>query len=84
MSGTKTRDFFFSLDLRPTMVLLFQRLQAGLQPNIYEAVRSATAERGWRGLFRGTSATLAREVPFYALGMGMYEQFKNGVRHLKR
>jgi hypothetical protein len=31
---------------------------------------------GWRGLFRGTAATLSREVPFYVLGMMGYTQLK--------
>ena len=31
---------------------------------------------GVRGLFRGTAATLGREVPFYVIGMITYEQLK--------
>lgn len=35
---------------------------------------------GLPGFFRGTTATLLREVPFYVAGMMIYEQIKKGVR----
>ena len=41
--------------------------------NVVEAVAVA---RSSGGLFRGTAAVLAREVPFYVLGMVGFEQLK--------
>ena len=50
--------------------------QVGRHANVLEALRAATAVEGVRGLFRGTAATLIREVPFYAFGMVGYQQLK--------
>ena len=48
-------------------------VQVGRHHNVIEAV--GAARRGG-GVFRGTAATLAREVPFYVLGMVGFEQLK--------
>ncbi|CAG9466256.1 unnamed protein product [Pedinophyceae sp. YPF-701] len=53
-----------------------QRLQVARHQNVVEAVRVALQTEGPRGMFRGTPALLGREVPFYALGMVVYEQMK--------
>lgn len=39
-------------------------------------VEALAAARKGGGLYRGTAALLAREVPFYALGMVTFEQLK--------
>eukprot|EP00951_Prasinocladus_malaysianus_P050254 scaffold678499_cov73-Prasinocladus_malaysianus.AAC.1 len=59
--------------------VLKQRLQIGAHENTREAFRVAVETSGVRGLFRGTAATLGREVPFYVLGMVGYEQLKKLV-----
>lgn len=54
-----------------------QRLQVGRHKNVVEAFQAALGSpEGVRGLFRGTAATLSREVPFYTLGMTFYVQLK--------
>eukprot|EP00850_Spirogloea_muscicola_P006767 SM000032S12151 [mRNA] locus=s32:938599:942338:+ [translate_table: standard] len=62
--------------------VLKQRLQAGLYPNVWEAFVGTIRQDGVPGLFRGTSATLCREVPFYVAGMVIYEEAKKIVRRL--
>jgi len=66
--------------LRIPCEVLKQRVQAGRDPNARAALASATKGKGVRGLFTGTSATLAREVPFYVFGMVAYEQLKNHAK----
>eukprot|EP00873_Tetraselmis_striata_P012202 jgi/Tetstr1/432466/TSEL_021842.t1 len=56
--------------------VLKQRLQVGAHANAGEALRVATRESGVAGLFRGTVATMAREVPFYVFGMMGYQALK--------
>lgn len=47
--------------------------------------RTVPQAEGWRGLFRGTGATLLREVPLYAFGMSTYQQLKKvRAKQLKR
>lgn len=41
-----------------------------------EGIRGTLMRDGWKGFFRGTGATLCREVPFYVAGMGIYEEAK--------
>ena len=60
--------------------VLKQQLQNGNHPNVARATVALLRDGGVRSLFRGTAATLAREVPFYVLGMVMYEQLKDGIR----
>ena len=62
--------------LRIPCEVLKQRLQAGMYDDVATAWRCTLAEEGPRGLFRGTTATLFREVPFYVLGMLVYLQIK--------
>lgn len=57
--------------------VLKQRLQAGMHPSVGAALSHTLKEDGMRGLFRGTTATLLREVPFYVFGMFIYLQVKN-------
>ena len=47
---------------------------------MWQAVRVATKLEGPRGLFRGTVATLSREVPFYVLGIVFFEQFQRAAK----
>jgi len=66
----------FGTCIRIPCEVMKQRLQVGRHSNVVEAARVATASDGWGGLFRGTSALLGREVPFYVLGMVGYQQLK--------
>lgn len=56
--------------------VLKQRLQAGIFDNVGEAIVGTLRQDGFRGFFRGTGATLCREVPFYVAGMGLYAESK--------
>nr|GMD38594.1 mitochondrial substrate carrier family protein C [Ipomoea batatas] len=62
--------------------VLKQRLQAGLFDNAGEAVIGTWKQDGLKGFFRGTGATLFREVPFYVAGMGLYAESKKAVQRL--
>ncbi|GAB4836495.1 hypothetical protein Ancab_001407 [Ancistrocladus abbreviatus] len=62
--------------------VLKQRLQAGLFENVGEAIVGTWRQDGLKGFFRGTGATLCREVPFYVAGMGLYEESKKLAQHL--
>lgn len=61
--------------------VLKQRLQAGIFDNVGEAIVGTWQQDGTKGFFRGTGATLCREVPFYVAGMGLYAESKK-VRYL--
>ncbi|KAL1833067.1 hypothetical protein ACET3Z_002718 [Daucus carota] len=65
----------------PTEVLK-QRLQAGIYENVGEALIGTWQQDGLKGFFRGTGATLCREVPFYVAGAGVYAESKKAVQHL--
>lgn len=56
--------------------VLKQRLQAGLFDNVGQAILGTWNQDGLKGFFRGTGATLCREVPFYVAGMGLYAESK--------
>lgn len=62
--------------------VLKQRLQAGLFDNVGQAFVATWEQDGLRGFFRGTGATLCREVPFYVAGMGLYAESKKVVERL--
>ncbi|XAR56096.1 hypothetical protein NMG60_11036420 [Bertholletia excelsa] len=62
--------------------VLKQRLQAGLFDNVAEAIVGTWNHDGLKGFFRGTGATLFREVPFYVAGMGLYAESKKVVQRL--
>lgn len=62
--------------------VLKQRLQAGIFDNVGEAFVGTWQQDGPKGFFRGTGATLCREVPFYVAGMGLYAESKKLVQHL--
>ncbi|PON58533.1 Mitochondrial carrier protein [Parasponia andersonii] len=64
--------------------VLKQRLQAGLYNNVGEGIIGTWQQDGLRGFFRGTGATLCREVPFYVAGMGLYAESKKFVQHVLR
>ncbi|KAF9593418.1 hypothetical protein IFM89_022883 [Coptis chinensis] len=64
--------------------VLKQRLQAGIFDNVGEAIVGTFRQDGLKGFFRGTGATLCREVPFYVAGMGLYAESKKAVQHLLR
>lgn len=65
--------------------VLKQRLQAGIFNNVGEAIVGTMRKDGPKGFFRGTGATLCREVPFYVAGMCLYAEAKKGAQHvLKR
>ncbi|KAL0322415.1 UNVERIFIED_CONTAM: putative S-adenosylmethionine carrier 2, chloroplastic [Sesamum calycinum] len=60
---------FLGTAVRIPCEVLKQRLQAGLFENVGEAILGTWQQDGLRGFFRGTGATLCREVPFYVAGM---------------
>ncbi|CAM0950563.1 unnamed protein product [Alopecurus aequalis] len=62
--------------------VLKQRLQAGIFDNVGEAIVGTMQKDGIRGFFRGTGATLCREVPFYVAGMCLYGEAKKAAQHL--
>ncbi|KAL3838363.1 hypothetical protein ACJIZ3_022954 [Penstemon smallii] len=62
--------------------VLKQRLQAGIFENVGEAIVGTWQQDGLKGFFRGTGATLCREVPFYVAGMGLYAESKKAVQKL--
>ncbi|KAI3965120.1 hypothetical protein MKX01_014051 [Papaver californicum] len=64
--------------------VLKQRLQAGIFDNVGEALVGTLRQDGIKGFFRGTGATLCREVPFYVAGMGLYAESKKGVQQFLR
>ncbi|XP_020700454.1 mitochondrial substrate carrier family protein C [Dendrobium catenatum] len=64
--------------------VLKQRLQAGLFDNVGEAIVGTLHQDGIKGFFRGTGATLCREVPFYVAGMGLYAEAKKTAQNLLR
>ncbi|KAF5729520.1 Mitochondrial substrate carrier family protein isoform 1 [Tripterygium wilfordii] len=62
--------------------VLKQRLQAGIFDNVGEAIVGTWQQDGLKGFFRGTGATLCREVPFYVAGMGLYAESKKAAQKL--
>lgn len=60
--------------------VLKQRLQAGIFNNVGEAIVGTLRQDGPKGFFRGTGATLCREVPFYVAGMCLYAEAKKVSR----
>ena len=73
---------FLGTGLRIPNEVLKQRLQTGQHAHVAEAATAVVSQGGLKALFRGTTATLAREVPFYVLGMVAYEQLKGVARGL--
>ena len=66
--------------LRIPCEVLKQRLQTGMYPNVRAALEGTLLLEGPLGLFRGTTATLCREVPFYVAGLLIYQEAKKGAR----
>lgn len=62
--------------------VLKQRLQAGIFDNVGEAIVGTLHQDGLKGFFRGTGATLCREVPFYVAGMCLYAESKKVAQNL--
>ncbi|KAF0889664.1 hypothetical protein E2562_030145 [Oryza meyeriana var. granulata] len=62
--------------------VLKQRLQAGIFNNVGEAIVGTMQKDGPKGFFRGTGATLCREVPFYVAGMCLYAEAKKAAQHV--
>ncbi|XP_030451032.1 calcium-dependent mitochondrial ATP-magnesium/phosphate carrier protein 3 [Syzygium oleosum] len=73
---------FLGTAVRIPCEVLKQRLQAGIFDNVGEAIVGTWQHDGPKGFFRGTGATLCREVPFYVAGMGLYAESKKLVQHL--
>ncbi|KAL6875670.1 hypothetical protein ACP4OV_013183 [Aristida adscensionis] len=61
--------------------VLKQRLQAGIFNNVGEAIVGTMRQDGPMGFFRGTGATLCREVPFYVAGMTLYAEAKKAAQN---
>ncbi|XP_054814007.1 uncharacterized protein LOC129314555 [Prosopis cineraria] len=75
---------FLGTAVRIPCEVLKQRLQAGLFDNVGEAIVGTWHQDGLRGFFRGTGATLCREVPFYVAGMALYAESKKAVQQVLR
>ncbi|KAL3649785.1 hypothetical protein CASFOL_006188 [Castilleja foliolosa] len=73
---------FLGTAVRIPCEVLKQRLQAGLFDNVGQAIVGTWQQDGLRGFFRGTGATLCREVPFYVAGMGLYAESKKATQQL--
>lgn len=73
---------FLGTAVRIPCEVLKQRLQAGIFDNVGEALVGTWQQDGVKGFFRGTGATLCREVPFYVAGMGLYAESKKVVHKL--
>uniref|UniRef100_A0A7N0TLJ9 EF-hand domain-containing protein n=1 Tax=Kalanchoe fedtschenkoi TaxID=63787 RepID=A0A7N0TLJ9_KALFE len=73
---------FLGTAVRIPCEVLKQRLQAGIFDNVGEAIVGTWSVDGLRGFFRGTGATLCREVPFYVVGMGLYGESKKAAQKL--
>uniref|UniRef100_A0A1D1ZDA8 S-adenosylmethionine mitochondrial carrier protein n=1 Tax=Anthurium amnicola TaxID=1678845 RepID=A0A1D1ZDA8_9ARAE len=73
---------FLGTAVRIPCEVLKQRLQAGIFDNVGEAIVGTLHEDGFKGFFRGTGATLCREVPFYVAGMGLYAEAKKAAQKL--
>ncbi|KAL5801652.1 hypothetical protein ACOSQ3_033284 [Xanthoceras sorbifolium] len=73
---------FLGTAVRIPCEVLKQRLQAGLFDNVGEAIVGTWNQDGLKGFFRGTGATLCREVPFYVAGMGLYAESKKMAQQL--
>uniref|UniRef100_A0A7S0RE80 EF-hand domain-containing protein n=1 Tax=Pyramimonas obovata TaxID=1411642 RepID=A0A7S0RE80_9CHLO len=74
----------FGTAVRIPHEVLKQRLQCGQYDNVRAALGGVLASEGPRGLFRGTAATVGREVPFYVIGIVAFEQLKTAARAVKR
>ncbi|XP_016506606.1 uncharacterized protein LOC107824374 isoform X1 [Nicotiana tabacum] len=73
---------FLGTAVRIPCEVLKQRLQAGLFDNVGAAIIGTWQQDGLKGFFRGTGATLCREIPFYVVGMGLYAESKKAVQQL--
>lgn len=73
---------FLGTAVRIPCEVLKQRLQAGLFDNVGAAIIGTWKQDGLKGFFRGTGATLCREIPFYVVGMGLYAESKKAVQQL--
>ena len=71
---------FLGTAVRIPCEVLKQRLQAGLFDNVGQAIVGTWQQDGLKGFFRGTGATLLREVPFYVAGMCLYGESKKVSR----
>ncbi|XP_059456493.1 uncharacterized protein LOC132186530 [Corylus avellana] len=73
---------FLGTAVRIPCEVLKQRLQAGIFDNVGEGIVGTLQQDGLKGFFRGTGATLCREVPFYVAGTGLYAESKKAVQRL--
>ncbi|CAM8972621.1 hypothetical protein QQ045_029669 [Rhodiola kirilowii] len=73
---------FLGTAVRIPCEVLKQRLQAGMYDNVGQAIVGTWNLDGMKGFFRGTGATLCREVPFYVVGMGLYGESKKAAQKL--
>ncbi|QDZ23492.1 mitochondrial substrate carrier protein [Chloropicon primus] len=75
---------FIGTAVRIPCEVLKQRLQAGQYTGVVAATSAVMKKDGLGGLFRGSAATLSREIPFYVIGMVAYEQFKKAALNWSR
>ncbi|KAI9098530.1 hypothetical protein K1719_025155 [Acacia pycnantha] len=81
-SITSFSSTFLGTAARIPCEVLKQQLQAGLYDNVGEATVGIWRQAELGGFFRGTVATLCREIPFYVLGGGLYDESKKAVQQL--
>ncbi len=58
------------------MVVLAQRVQAGLHSSVGAGLAAAVRSEGVRGLFRGYKAQVLRDVTYHAVQLPLYEAVK--------
>lgn len=75
-SITSFSSTFLGTAARIPCEVLKQQLQVGLYENVGEATVGIWRQDGVGGFFRGTVATLCREIPFYVVGSGFYHESK--------
>ncbi|KAL3820101.1 hypothetical protein ACJIZ3_006006 [Penstemon smallii] len=73
---------FLGTAMRIPCEVLKQRLQAGQFDNVGKAIVGTWKQDGFNGFFRGTGATLCREIPFYVAGTGIYTESKKAFEKL--
>ena len=54
-----------------------QRMQAGIHPKTFDAIRSVWNQDGLRGFYRGYLGSVSRDVPFRVVQLATYEVSKN-------
>ena len=54
-----------------------QRMQAGIHPKTFDAIRTVYNQDGFRGFYRGYLGSVSRDIPFRVVQLATYEVSKN-------